>query len=254
MSPINSLREQIKPFQQALYQHSINSFIQTSSDLAVFMQHHVFAVWDFMSLVKKLQTELTCISQPWKPKGSAEVRFLINEIVLGEESDVDQNGHITSHFELYLRAMQELSIEVPPILHTFLQAQTIEDVLLRISSSTLDPSLKHFLSFTFQAISNRPIEEIAAIFTFGREDLIPEMFQKIVDQLKQDAPSQIETFVYYLERHIEIDGDHHSQLAYRMMEELCVDDVEKWSRATSAAIESLQVRKRLWDGIVGAKS
>ncbi|MEK6547987.1 MAG: DUF3050 domain-containing protein [Bacteroidota bacterium] len=251
MSPINSLREQIKPYQQALYQHSINSFIQTPSDLAVFMQHHVFAVWDFMSLVKKLQAELTCITQPWVPKGSADVRFLINEIVLGEESDVDQNGHVTSHFELYLRAMQELSIEVPPILNTFLQAQTVDEVIQRISNSALDASLKHFLSFTFEAISKRPIEEIAAIFTFGREDLIPGMFQKIVDQLKQDAPAQIETLVYYLERHIEIDGDHHSQLAYRMMEELCGDDVEKWSRATTAAIESLQVRKRLWDGIVG---
>jgi len=75
MSQINRLREQIKPYQEVLYQHPINQFIQKPSDLAVFMQHHVFAVWDFMSLVKKLQAELTCVSQPWVPKGSADVDF-----------------------------------------------------------------------------------------------------------------------------------------------------------------------------------
>ncbi len=251
MSQINRLREQIKPYQDALYQHPINQFIQSHDDLAVFMQHHIFAVWDFMSLVKKLQSELTCVSQPWVPKGSAQVRFLINEIVLGEESDIDQHGQVISHFELYLRAMQELSIPPSPILDSFLRASSIQELLLLISQSELADSIKQFLTFTFESIANRPIEEIAAIFTFGREDLIPGMFQLIVDQLKRDAPQQVETLVYYLERHIEVDGDHHSQLAYQMMEELCGDNETKWNRATQAAIESLQVRKVLWDGIVG---
>ncbi|MHA8076469.1 DUF3050 domain-containing protein [Aquirufa sp. TARAVU-A1A] len=251
MSQINSLRVQIKPYQQALYDHPINSFIQSPAELAVFMQHHVFAVWDFMSLVKKLQAELTCVSQPWVPKGSAETRFLINEIVLGEESDVDQHGVVISHFELYLRAMQELSIEPSPILTHLLQAQSLVEILQKVANANLAPSVKQFLRFTFESIANRPIEEIAAIFTFGREDLIPGMFQLIVDQLKQDAPEQVGTLVYYLERHIEVDGDHHSQLAYRMMEELCGNDTDKWQRATQAAIESLKVRKVLWDGIVG---
>ena len=250
MSQINRLREQIKPYQEVLYQHPINQFIQKPTDLAVFMQHHVFAVWDFMSLVKKLQAELTCVSQPWVPKGSADVRFLINEIVLGEESDVDQHGQVISHFELYIRAMKELSIEPSPILDTFLKASSIQEVLKLIADSNLAPSIKQFLTFTFESVANRPIEEIAAIFTFGREDLIPGMFQLIVDQLKQDAPNQVETLVYYLERHIEVDGDHHSQLAYQMMEELCGSDQDKWNRATQAAIDSLEVRKVLWDGVV----
>ncbi|WP_395768785.1 DUF3050 domain-containing protein [Aquirufa sp.] len=252
MSQINSLREQIKPYQEALYHHPINSYIKSHTELAVFMQHHVFAVWDFMSLVKKLQAELTCVSQPWVPKGSADVRFLINEIVLGEESDVDQHGVVISHFELYLRAMKELSIEPSPILSNLLQAQSLVEILQKIANTSLAPSIKQFLKFTFESIANRPIEEIAAIFTFGREDLIPGMFQLIVDQLKQDSPDQVETLVYYLERHIEVDGDHHSQLAYRMMEELCGDDADKWQRAANAAIDSLKVRKVLWDGVVGA--
>jgi hypothetical protein len=76
------------------------------------------------------------------------------------------------------------------------------------------------------------------------------MFQVIVDQLKRDSPDKVETLVYYLERHIEVDGGHHSELAYKMMEQLCGDDESKWQKATQAAVESLQVRLKLWDGIV----
>ena len=253
MNSLVALKKAIEPHQQALLTHSINSYIQSPTELANFMQHHVFAVWDFMSLVKKLQKELTSVDQPWVPKGSPEVRFLINEIVLGEESDVDQHGQYTSHFELYVRAMRELGIDVLPALKALTSCQSIADVLDLLPSIEIPNSVRDFLTFTFESIQNRPIEEVAAIFTFGREDLIPGMFQLIVDQLKQDSPAKIETLVYYLERHIEVDGDHHSQLAYRMMEELCGEDTDKWSRATQAAIESLQVRKQLWDGIVGGK-
>ena len=250
MNSLVALKKAIEPHQQALLTHSINSYIQSPTELANFMQHHVFAVWDFMSLVKKLQKELTSVDQPWVPKGTPEVRFLINEIVLGEESDVDQYGQYTSHFELYVRAMRELGIDVLPALMELTKCQSITDVLALLPSLEIPNSVRDFLTFTFESIQNRPIEEVAAIFTFGREDLIPGMFQLIVDQLNQNAPAKIETLVYYLERHIEVDGDHHSQLAYRMMEELCGDDTDKWARATQAAIKSLQVRKRLWDGIV----
>jgi hypothetical protein len=250
MNSLVALKKAIEPHQHVLLTHPINGYIKSPTELANFMQHHVFAVWDFMSLVKKLQMELTSVHQPWVPKGSPEVRFLINEIVLGEESDVDQHGQYTSHFELYLRAMRELGIDVLPAMDRLTHCSSIYDVLGALPALAIPESVREFLKFTFESIQNRPIEEVAAIFTFGREDLIPGMFQLIVDQLKQDAPSQIETLVYYLERHIEVDGDHHSQLAYRMMEELCGNDTDKWSRATQAAIESLQVRKKLWDGVV----
>jgi hypothetical protein len=251
---INRLKEQISPLRDALVQHPINSFIQNKADLEVFMNHHVFAVWDFMTLVKKLQQELTCVEVPWNPKGPAEVRYLINEIVLGEESDVDQNGIYISHFELYLRAMEELSFVPSPFLHELRSFSNLEEVLLAITNATIPDSVKTFLTFTFSAVKNRTVEEIAAIFTFGREDIIPEMFQVIVDQLKVDSPDKVETLVYYLERHIEVDGGHHSELAYKMMEHLCGENETKWQKATQAAVESLQVRLKLWDGIVKHKA
>lgn len=250
MKQIDELKLAIQPFQHQLYQHPINQYIQSKHHLERFMQFHVFAVWDFMSLVKKLQKDLTCIDLPWKPVGNPEARFLINEIVLGEESDVDQFGNITSHFELYLKAMNELGFTPFDELNQLLLCNSVHEVIECIQSSSLDKGIADFLTFTFQSIQHRSTLEIAAIFTFGREDLIPGMFQRIVDSLKKETPEKIDTLVYYLDRHIEVDGDHHSQLAYQMMESLCGSDELKWQLAKESAIESLKIRIALWDAIV----
>ncbi len=250
MKQIEALKLAIEPFQNHLYNHPINQYIQSKHQLERFMQYHVFAVWDFMSLVKKLQKDLTSIDLPWKPIGTPETRFLINEIVLGEESDVDQHGNITSHFELYLKAMNELGVSPLKELKQLLACNSIDDVLSFLEKSSLDKGIKDFLQFTFSSIKDKSTAEIAAIFTFGREDLIPGMFQQIVDSLRKDSPEKIDTLVYYLDRHIEVDGDHHSHLAYQMLESLCGLDEEKWRLAKEAAIESLKIRIALWDAIV----
>jgi hypothetical protein len=112
---IEKLQQQIEPLRQQIINHKVYSVINDIEDLRVFMQYHVYAVWDFMSLLKSLQNNLTCTSTPWFPKGSAETRYLINEIVLGEESDVDMDGVRTSHFELYIQAMEQCGADVSEI-------------------------------------------------------------------------------------------------------------------------------------------
>jgi len=254
MSNLIELQKSIAPFKNILRNHPINSYIQSHEQLTIFMQHHIFAVWDFMSLVKKLQVELTSVDALWFPKGSAETRFLINEIVLGEESDIDPEGGFISHFDLYIRAMTELSILVPTSLMEFKQFKSVEEFLRALPSYNLPESIHEFLTFTFSSILHGSIEEIAAIFTFGREDLIPDMFQLILNQLRLQSPDKIKTLTYYLERHIEVDGDHHSHLAISMVSQLCQDNPKAWERATQAAIRSLEARIKLWDGIVNAHS
>jgi hypothetical protein len=108
MNPyIKNIQTEIEPLRQEIINHKVYGVIKDIKALRIFMQYHVFAVWDFMSLLKALQNNLTCTNVPWFPVGSADTRFLINEIVVGEESDVDQNGNRISHFELYLQAMKE---------------------------------------------------------------------------------------------------------------------------------------------------
>jgi hypothetical protein len=243
------LKTDIADLRSSLTSHPLYQSIQTKEDLQIFMRYHVFAVWDFMSLLKQLQSNLTSVSIPWKPVGNAKTRFLINEIVVGEESDLDQNGNRTSHFELYLEAMKEASAPTNDILKFIEDFNQLSDLPLLIEKYNLNKAVADFISFTFDAIKENKVHILASIFTFGREDLIPDMFLGLVQDLNQRYSGKFNTFIYYLQRHIDIDGDHHSHLALEMVDELCADDAGKWGEAKEFAHRSLVLRKQLWDAV-----
>jgi hypothetical protein len=202
-----------------------------------------------MSLLKTLQQLLTCVQVPWVPVGTPNTRYLINEIVLGEESDVDEHGVRMSHFEMYVKAMQQLGASTSGI-HAFLEdlqkGIAIHDV---IKKQVAHPKVQAFLEFTFEVVATQKAHVVASVFTFGREDLIPEMFMSLVKELSTSHPEKINPFKYYLERHIEVDGDHHSHLALDMVSRLCGSDASKWEEATTASIKALELRIGLWDAI-----
>src|SRR5258708_9147877 len=89
----------------ALLDHPIYTHVASVADLRRFMEDHVFAVWDFMSLLKRLQQDMTCIKVPWFPAADTKAARLINDIVIGEETDVGPDGSYISHLDLYLQAM-----------------------------------------------------------------------------------------------------------------------------------------------------
>jgi hypothetical protein len=246
---IAHLKKTIDPIRAEIIGHKAFQALQSIEDFHVFMQHHVFAVWDFMSLLKALQNKLTCTTIPWMPVGDANTRFLINEIVVGEESDLDQNGVRMSHFELYLAAMRQAgcnSEELQGFLTKIKSGLSVQEAL---NNSSLPHTVRAFVKFTFDVIEEGKPHVLAAVFTFGREDLIPGMFMSIVNDMHSAYPEKISTFKYYLERHIEVDGDHHSHLALDMTARLCEDDLHKWQEAEEAVVKSLHHRKALWDGV-----
>jgi hypothetical protein len=249
---IAQLKQQIEPLRTQLVNHTLYQHITTLEDLNTFMEHHSFAVWDFMSLLKALQQKLTCTQVPWMPVGNANTRYLINEIVTGEESDVDKQGNRTSHFELYLRAMQQAGGGAKAIYHLLNELQggkAIDEALL---IADIPMPARRFVQHTFDVIGTNQAHIQAAVFTFGREDLIPDMFISMVREISKQFPGKVDVLLYYLERHIEVDGDHHSQLAYQMTAELCGDDDTKWQQATQAVEAALQARIALWNGILMA--
>lgn len=252
MNRIEHLKSELASTRESLLAHPVYSSITDINGLKHFTQYHVFAVWDFMSLLKSLQIHLTCVQLPWMPKGIANTRYLINEIVAGEESDVDEAGNRISHFELYLKAMEQMDASTHLLNELFTQIQSGKPIQQAIADANIPTEVKTFLQFTFDIVENHPIHVQAAVFTFGREDLIPDMFMKILDKIYADHPEKVSIFKYYIERHIEVDGGHHSQLATEMVETLCGDDEQKWAEATQASIQSLAIRARLWDGIVGS--
>jgi hypothetical protein len=245
---IEKINKIIEPLRQEIINHKVYSVIKDKDDLKVFMEYHVYAVWDFMSLLKTLQSNLTCTTVPWFPKGSANTRHLINEIVVGEESDLDMNGIRKSHFELYLDAMQQCGADTSKI-QTFTEIlKNTSDFNSAYTASQTPKEAKDFVDFTFKIIGSNKDYLQAAIFTFGREDLIPGMFVSMVNDIHKNFPDSISIFKYYLERHIEVDGDHHSQLALQMTSNLCGTDEQCWEEALQATIESLKKRIGLWDG------
>ena len=246
---IEQIKKGIEPLREEIINHKVYAAIQSVEDVRVFMQYHVFAVWDFMSLLKALQTNLTCTSVPWFPKGSAETRYLINEIVAGEESDVDKEGVRKSHFELYLDAMRQCGADTLPIETFIAELIATGDFDRAFIASATPKAAEDFVRFTFDVISGNREHLQSAVFTFGREDLIPGMFMSIIDDLHAKFPDSLSIFKYYLERHIEVDGDHHSNLALQMTANLCGDNEQYWQEAEQAIRQALQKRIDLWDGV-----
>jgi hypothetical protein len=245
---IEKIRNSIDTLRQEIINHQVYSIIKDVDDLKIFMQYHVYAVWDFMSLLKTLQNNLTCTTVPWFPKGSAVTRHLINEIVVGEESDIDLAGIRKSHFELYLDAMNQCGADTSQIEKFVATLKNTGNFNSAFSAAETPKEARDFVNFTFEIINSNKDYLQSAIFTFGREDLIPSMFISIVNDIHKNFPESISIFKYYLERHIEVDGDHHSHLALQMTTNLCVNNEQYWEEAEQATIESLKKRIELWNG------
>ena len=247
---LEKLRKNIESLRLEIINHPLYAALHNLVDIRRFMEFHVFAVWDFMSLLKVLQVNLTGVQIPWMPTGDAETRYLINEIVTGEESDVDRFGKRTSHYELYLKAMKQAGANTGEIERFTAAAQKAADIRQFIGESTLPDEIKNFLDVTFEVVeSNKPHVQ-AAVFTFGREDLIPAMFLSMVADIEREFPDKIADFKYYLHRHIEVDGGEHSHLALAMTEKLCGGDADKWREAEIYVLRSLAARVELWNGVL----
>lgn len=245
---LDNIRSNVAPLREEIIKHPLYGSIQDFESLRVYMEHHVYAVWDFMSLLKSLQRNLTCVELPWLPVGSANTRYLINEIVAGEESDVDAHGNRISHFELYLQAMEKAGADTTSI-RSFIDAiKKGTSVREALSIAKAPAAASQFVLHTFDIIDQNQPHVLSAVFTFGREDLIPDMFLSLIGKLAHSLEGDITTLQYYIERHIEVDGGHHSQLAIEMTTELCGQDPVKWEQANAAVAQALRSRIALWDG------
>lgn len=235
-------------YKKELQEHRLYRQLSSVHDIKIFMESHVYAVWDFMSLLKALQIQLTCVHTPWKPTKNTNTARFINEIVLEEESDRNEEGKFMSHFEMYLDAMNEVGANTKPVIEFLDTISTLEDIVERIEESSLNEAVKAFMQFTFGIIQSQEAHKVAAAFTFGREELIPDMFLEIIDQ-GENGKIDYPKLNYYLKRHIELDGDEHGPLSLRMIEELCGSDDNKWDDVLKISQEALQHRINLWDSI-----
>ena len=229
--------------------HQLYVEINSADRVREFMQHHVFAVWDFMSLLKRLQRDLTRISLPWIPNSNPIFARFINEIVLEEESDEDGQGSYASHFELYLYAMDECGANTQQISKLIDALKNSTSLNVALEHIGVSESISQFVNHTMNLANAGKTHEVCAVFFFSRENLIPKMFQALVDEL-EDKKLPVKKLLYYLNRHLELDGEKHSLLAKELLYELCGNNSQKWAEAENAALEAMNARKKLWDAIL----
>ncbi len=243
----------LQPLQSALEHHPVYAAVRDRADLQVFMSQHVFAVWDFMSLLKTLQHTLAPANAPWLPVGNPSVRRFINEIVLGEESDIglsDAQGRATyvSHFELYCDAMREIGAAADLPL-CFVAQVGRSGLAAARSAGIVPPAAARFMDSTFALIETQQPHVVAAAFSLGREDVIPRMFRGLLATMGVPE-TQAPAFHYYLKRHIDLDEGEHGPLALLMLEELCAGDPQRRVEAVAAAEQALRARLRFWDEVL----
>lgn len=241
----------VKELKSELNEHPIYKAVESIEDLRCFMEHHIFSVWDFMSLVKYLQSVIAPSQSPWVAPKDAELSRFINEIVLEEESDeMPDKQSFLSHFEMYLLAMEEVGADTSKI-RKFVQEVKSRGIEEALTLSDIPQASRIFTTSTFSFIVEGEPHHAAAAFSLGREDIIPLMFKALLKKMgisKKIAP----IFHYYLERHIHLDEGFHGPLAMKLLNQLCEESAEKTDEAIASAKRAVEARIAFWDGVLAA--
>ena len=240
----------IKTFRSRLENHPAYDAVRSIEDLQCFMEHHIYSVWDFMSLIKYLQSQVAPTHYPWIPRGNSNVQRFINELVLEEESDETmQPGKHSSHFELYLTAMQEIGANTNPMLD-FVNAIEEQGLDEALQLASVRSPARDFTSTTFKFIAADKPHQVASALALGREHIIPCMFRSILKNIGVSA-IQAPIFHYYLNRHIHLDDDFHAPLSLQLLNSLCHNQQET-DEAIDAAHQAVNARIKFWDGVLEA--
>ncbi|MEK7487656.1 MAG: DUF3050 domain-containing protein, partial [Planctomycetota bacterium] len=200
-------------------------------------------------LLKRLQKDLSCVQTPWIPVRNPVLARFINEINLGEETDITPNGEVLSHLELYVNAMKEVGANTLQFNSFLDRIRQNGNVPYSLEVAEIPDFVKQFVRATMHVVQHGSTLDVATFFLLGREDPIPMMFQRILDHWpkEQQAPQ----FIYYLKRHIQVDGESHGPLAEKMLMILLKEEKERTvDSLLPIAREAIQKRIDLWDGIL----
>ena len=245
----------LDPLREKLFKHPVFRSVTTLPRLRVFMEHHVYPVWDFMSLLKNLQNNFAPHGSPWLPEGNADIRRFINEIVTEEESDKalhNSEYQYISHFDMYRKSMKELGADSSGI-NNFISCVVSDGLSKALEIKEVPEPAREFMYSTFEVIEGGQAHCVAAAFALGREDIVPRMFKSLLKDIKiMEAEAPL--FHYYLNRHTQLDEESHGPMAMQMLSYICYENFKLIEEALKAAQKALQARIIFWDGVNDAIS
>jgi hypothetical protein len=250
---LQAIQVRIAPLHNKIAQHPVLDKITSIADVRFLMQQHVFAVWDFVCLLKVLHQRVVGCEVPWFPSQDPDSARLLYELLIEEETDrlpvpnLSDHQH-QSHFSLYLTAMRECGADTEPIetcLARLKAGQSLEEALLHPGILSTTRAFVAQTFSTFQAAT--PV--LAASFVFGREAMVPDFFGPWLQQLITHKIPDCSLLKYYLERHITLDGDTHFPKAANMLARLCGDDTRAWQQASQMAEAALAARLDFLTGV-----
>jgi hypothetical protein len=110
--------------------------------------------------------------------------------------------------------------------------------------------VRDFVGHTMTLVNSATTEEVLAAFFYGREDIIPEMFRRLLRTIynAEHRDDRLRNFIYYIDRHIELDGDSHGPMGRELLEGLVAHSPHGTERALRAACSSIEARIDLWNG------
>lgn len=230
--------------------HPVFSRLRTLASVRSLMEHHVWAVWDFMSLLKSVQQAVAPVRVPWTPVPDADAARLVNEIVVGEESDEGPRG-AASHFEIYLDAMEAAGADTRPMRGFVAAIEAGAPWREALAGAAAPQAAKAFVEATLD-VCGGPLHGRVAALAIGREEIIPEMFTRVVRRIAAERAAELGDFVWYLERHVQVDGERHGPLTAQLFRRVCARDAATLGESLAAAARVLERRIALWSAVEAA--
>lgn len=242
---ITGVERELKGLRRKLAKHRLYKSLHKVEDIQEFAEHHVFAVWGSMSLLKVLQQQLTNTKIPWSPVPNPVLARLINEMVLTEESGINEQGLAQSHFEMYVDAMQEIGADTSQI-HQFVQliyaGATVDYAMNQIK---IDRKISHFIVYIFNIIKTGKTHLIAASLILSRTDIPSKIFLEILTDTEQDAHK----WKYCLTHHAEFNPGQYGTSSLELIAELCGKNKKDWQEVIEVAKHALNQKIILWNRI-----
>jgi hypothetical protein len=231
-----------------LRNHELFYSVSTIEDLRIYMKYQVWCVWDFMALVKSIQLGIVPPAIIWTPPKDASLGAYIYEILLTEETDINETATgRSSHFETYLRAMDQVGADTTQILRFMELLSSGTPFLTAIQTIQIPTQAKSFVQTTLSH-AHSELHIAVAAFCLTREGIIPDMFTTFLGNFQLEL--NISTFKWYMNRHIVIDNDSHGPLSAKLFKTVVGTDPERLAEALDAALVALDARKALLDAIL----